>query len=80
MKTLIIYNSIEDDLRYFIVDGDYSRFNKVCFNSTNNHDYTDECMNWLFDENGDIKFKMSFDKSLLEDKQWDKVSIITFIP
>ena len=80
MKTLIILNEIEK-IRYSIVDGDMSRFNGVIFNSMMNHDYEEECGNYLFnDESGDYNISLSNDISLIENKQWDKVAMITFLP
>ena len=80
MKTLIIYNSLEDDLKYFIVEGDYSKFHGVIFNTSGDSKRQKSCAEWLFKENGDFVYDMSEDKSLIENKEWDKVAIITWIP
>lgn len=80
MKTLIIYDTIVLAQQYCLVDGDFSRFNGVIFNSTKIHSYEDECYDFLYDENGDEKLTFSEDISLLESKQWDKIAIITFLP
>ena len=80
MKTLIIYNDIENDVKFFIVDGDYSRFNNITFDGFFNDEKIKECSEWLWDENGTFKHEMSVDTSIVENKQWDKVAIITWIP
>lgn len=81
MKTLIIYNSIEEELQYFIVEGDFSRFNGVCINSTIPHNHIKECIDWLYHpETGNFKHELSNNISLIEDKNWDKVAIITWLP
>lgn len=83
MKTLIIYNDIESPIQFLIVDGDFSRFNGVCVNSINGTGYEEEFCNWMFDsETGERNHigQWSEDKSLIENKQWDKVAICTFLP
>ena len=69
MKTLIIYNSIEDSIKYFIVDGNFSHYNNVCINSTTPHPYKFECIEWLYNpQTGKENFEMSEDVSLDENK------------
>jgi hypothetical protein len=80
MKTLIIFNSVEKDIEYFIINGDYSRFNNVVFNGFNDDPLIKECSEWLWDYDGKFLHNTSTNTSLIEDKQWDKVSIITWIP
>jgi hypothetical protein len=81
MKTLIIFNDIESPLQYLIVDGDYTRFNGIFVNSVNENGYEDEFCDWMFDkETGEYNLEWSSDKSLIEDKQWDKVAICTWLP
>lgn len=80
MKTVIIYNDILNALQYAIVDGDYSRFNDVAFNSINEHPFENECNDFLFGDEGVMKLELSSDVSLLQNKQWDKVACITFLP
>lgn len=83
MKTLIIYNDIESALQFMIVEGDYSRFHNVCVNSIDGTGFEKEFSEWMFDqETGERNHlgKWSEDISLLEDKNWDKVAICTFLP
>jgi hypothetical protein len=80
MKTLIIYTDIENPLKYAIVDGDYSKFHGVCVNSCDGSGFEEEFCAWMFDVDGHEKIKFSEDKSLLENKDWDKVAICTFLP
>jgi hypothetical protein len=78
MKTLIIFNELER-ISYSIVDGDYSHFHGVIFNSMMEHTFEKECNDFMFDENGQYKHKFSNDISLIEKKEWDKVALITFL-
>ena len=81
MKTIIIYNDIETVLKFAIVDGDYSKFHGVVFNSMKPHEYEVECGKFLFnDESGAFKLNFTEDISLLENKGWDKIAVIIFIP
>jgi len=80
VKTIIFYNDIETAIKFAIVEGDYSRFNGVIFNSMFNHDHLTECNNFLFDEVGNMKIEFSEDVALIEGKNWDKVALITFLP
>lgn len=49
MKTLICYNEIETDIRFKIVDGDFSRWNGININSMNEHEYIDEFCDWMWE-------------------------------
>jgi hypothetical protein len=81
MKTLIIYNPLDSELQCVIVDGDYSRFHGVVVNSMNGNGFEDEFVNFLFNkDDGNFNFEMSPGKSLIENKDWDKVAITTWIP
>ena len=80
MKTLIIYNNLEEELKYFIVEGDFSRFDGITFNTSLSDKLESECSEWLWDSKGNLKHEMSNDVSLIENKNWDKVAIITWIP
>ncbi|OQA46911.1 MAG: hypothetical protein BWY47_01530 [Bacteroidetes bacterium ADurb.Bin302] len=80
-KTLIIYNDIESPMRFILVEGDYFHFHGVCVGS-NGTGREEEFCDWFFDDGGKFKFQgqMTEDKKLLEEKQWDKVAICTFLP
>lgn len=80
MKTLIIYNQLDQELLYTIVEGDYSRFHGVCVNSTICTGFEQEFCDFLFGTEGNYKLELSSDVSLIENKQWDKVAITTWIP
>lgn len=72
---------MDEDLNYLIVEGDYSRFHGIVVNSMINHPHEEEFINFFFDnETGVFLHEMSNDKSLIENKEWDKVAIITWIP
>lgn len=80
MKTLIIFNEIES-IGFAVVDGDYAHFNGVVFNSMMNHDHEQECGEFMFnDETGTYKHDFVNEISLVENKEWDKVALITFLP
>lgn len=83
MKTLIIYNDIESPLQFLLVNGDYSRFHGVTVNAGNGTGFDDEFCDWMWDkESGERNHlgQWSDDKTLLENKNWDKVAICTWIP
>lgn len=76
MKTLII---LRNEMQFLIVDGDYSRFNGVTVNGEYGNGFEDEFCNFLWDENGKYRHEWSNDISLIENKEWDKVAICTYI-
>lgn len=82
MKTLLIYNSIDEPLRYAILEGDYSDLNGVCINGWNSDPLkSQKACDLLFDsKTGDKLIHFTNDVSLVEGKEWDKVAVITFLP
>ena len=83
MKTLIVFNDIESPIQFLVVDGDYSRFHGVMVNAVNGSGYEAEFCDWMFNkETGERNHSglWSGDKSVLENKDWDKVAICTFLP
>lgn len=81
MKTLLILNDIESPLQFLLVDGDYSRFHGVNVNSTIQTGFEEEFCNFVWNvETGILNHIWSEDKSLLENKEWDKIAICTFLP
>jgi|SanBayMetagenome_1026888.scaffolds.fasta_scaffold17904_4 hypothetical protein len=81
MKTLIIYNDIENPLRYIIIEGDYSRWNDVTVNAVQGTGFEREFCDWMWHESGVEKHdSWSTDVSVIESKQWDKVAVCTFLP
>lgn len=83
MKTLIIYDDIENPIKFLIVEGDYSRFHGVMINAVNGNGFEEEFCDWMFEKDtGQMKYleQWSEDKSIMESKEWDKVSICTWIP
>lgn len=80
MKTLLLYNDFENPIRFLIVDGDYSRFNGVMIN-TDGNGFEDEFIDFTFDKvTGDFNHEWFYDISLVENKQWDKVAVCTWVP
>jgi len=81
MRTLIIYNDIENPLRYMIVEGDYSRWNDVTVNAVQGTGFEREFCDWMWNEDGVEKHSSwSENVSVIESKQWDKVAICTYLP
>ena len=81
MKTLIIYNDTDKgEIKYIILDGDFTRFHNVTFNVGDNSEVELECGCWLWDEEGNFKHNMTNDINILESKEWDKVALITWVP
>lgn len=80
IKTLVIYNDIESNLKYFIVEEDFSRFNGMQFNLTQPSPLEMECNLWLYNDEGFLNHPTSEDVSIVEQKQWDKIAVITWNP
>jgi hypothetical protein len=81
MTTLIMYNDCISDMQYTILDGDYSHLNGVAINSGMNQDLERESVELLFDEEtGDNLLQFYEDVSIVENKDWDKFCVITFLP
>lgn len=83
IKTLIIFNDIESPLEFLLADGDYSRFHGVMVNAAKGNGFEDEFCDWMFNKETGRRNHLgqwSDDKSLLENKNWDKIAICTFIP
>lgn len=81
MKTLLIYNEIGYPLKYSILEGDYSDLNGICINSYDeDENKVKKACSLLYDDEGNFLIDFSEDISLVENKNWDKVAIITFIP
>lgn len=80
MRTLIIYNGIEESLKYAILEGDYSALHGAMINVFS-RDKEIKAFELLFDnQTGDFLFELSEDVALVESKGWDKIAVITFIP
>lgn len=80
MKTLIIYNSTDAPLQYAIVEGDYSDLNGICINSFDeDRTKVERACELLFDKDGKFLLPFSEDISLLNNKNWDVASVVTFI-
>lgn len=82
MKTLLIYNSIDEPLKYAILEGDYSDLGGVYINAVDSDlDKVRKAVALLFDpKTGDELIRFTEDVSLVESKAWDKVAVITFLP
>ena len=81
MKTIIIYNQIDRPLEFLIVDGDFTRFNGCIINSCVGNGFESEFGDWFYKPGtGDYNFEVTTDLSLLENKNWDKVALVTWLP
>lgn len=82
-RTLIIYQELGggDALSYAIFDKDYSHLHGVAINSGVQPELEEEAISILYDEETGLLHGafLHNDKSLLTDKNWDDVAIITFI-
>ena len=54
--------------------------NGVMLNSGFNSDLEYFASSLLFDDEGNNKLQLSNDTKLVEDKNWDKIAVITFLP
>lgn len=79
IKTLIIYNDCES-VKYFITDGDYSKFHGITFNVGLKNDLERACSDWLWTNEGIFKHQTNTDISTIENKNWDKCALITWVP
>lgn len=83
MKTLIIFNDMENPLEFLVTEGDFSRFNGVVVNATKGNGFEKEFYDWMFNkETGERNHPDQWTKCtcIIEGKQWDKVAICTWIP
>ena len=81
MKTLIIYNALNEGISQCIVDGDYSHFHGACINGGEGTGHEQEFCDWFYEHNtGKCRFELSEDKSFIENKEWDKVAVVTWVP
>lgn len=80
MRTLIIYNGIEEPLKYAILEGNYSELHGAVIN-VYSRDKEIKSLDLLFDnQTGDFLIELSEDITLAESKDWDKIVVITFVP
>ena len=80
MRTLIIYNGIEELLKYAIIEGDYSELHGAMINIYS-RDKEKKALDLLFDDRtGGFLFELSEDVTIVESKNWDKIAVITFVP
>lgn len=80
MRTLIIYNGIEEPLKYAILEGNYSELHGAVIN-VYSRDKEIKSLDLLFDnQTGDFLIELSEDITLAESKDWDKIAVITFVP
>lgn len=80
MKTLLIYNPIDEPLKYAILDGDHSDVHGAFINGGINKEKERAACNLLFSKTGDYLIELTEDVSLVESKNWDKVAVVTFLP
>ena len=81
MKTIIIYNQLDQNIQYLIVEGDFSRFNGAAINSCMGNGFEGEFVEWFYESGtGKNNFQMSENSSILESKEWDKIAIVTWLP
>lgn len=52
-KTAFIYTLFPDEIIFYLLDGDYSKFNNTFINCTDNEDLSDQLWNLFYDKNDD---------------------------
>lgn len=69
-------------MEFLIVDGDFTRFHGVLINAVEGTGYEQEFCDWMFSPDTGYPNSPDWteDKSVLENKEWDKVAICTFLP
>ena len=81
IKTLIIFNQMsEGTLHYRIVKGDYSKLNGTYINGDSPEKKQDEANKLIHDDNWGLKSGFSENIKKVENKNWDKVALISFLP
>ena len=81
MRTLIIYNPIISDMEYYIYDEDMTRFDNLLVNAADSDfELVQEFCDLLWDAEGNRLENKCTDKSLLENKEWDRGAIVTELP
>ena len=78
MKTLLILNMVPENLRYCVVDGDYSRFNKVNLFIGGLTKFEREVFDFLYNEDGTEKLAFSKDTNIVLNKDWNFVAQINY--
>lgn len=81
MKTVVIWNTFgEEQIKFFVLDGDYSHLNETYLNSMDNEANQDELNEILaYDDKGKPKVNMLVDFPLPIAIE-DKVIVCGFIP
>lgn len=67
MKTIVIWNQFDYGVQYFVLDGDYSRFEGVFIGSTENQELQEELIKLLYTEDGVETGKIEFLKKFPTD-------------
>lgn len=79
--TLLIYDQLDADLNYALVESDLSHLNGVVINGLSDQKLQDEAMDLIYEkDNGKVKISFSNDVSIIQGKKWDKVAVISFLP
>ncbi len=81
MKTLLIFQVIggEDDLHTALLDGDYSHFNNLEVNATNDKKTENAFMDFFYDGDGKQKIKLNEGVAEIEAKEFDKVAFVRYV-
>lgn len=78
--TLVMYDDTSDGIKFFTLEGDYSRFNNLIINSTDSSKELEEEWNSLvYDENFNMKIEMTEDNSIVQSKMWQYFVHVTFL-
>lgn len=78
--TLIMYNDTSDVVKFFTLEGNYSRFNNMMLDSIySNKELEKEWHNLIYDENNNMKIEMTEDNSIVQSKMWQYFAHVTFL-
>lgn len=81
MKTLLIFQIVggEDDLQTALLDGDYSRFNNLEVNATEDEALEEDFLNFFYDKEGNQTIALNKGVGQIESKEFDKVAFVRYV-
>jgi len=81
MKTVVIWDQLDADLKFFVVNGDLSWFNRKYLNSFDlSDDEQSELNSLVYEEDGTIRVKFRSDFPTEEVVQGARVIVAGFLP
>lgn len=81
MKTVFIWDEMQGELKFFVVDGDYRHLNNIYINTVDNEEQQDQLNEVLgYDEQGQPKITMLTEFPVQEVKDGAFVVVAGFLP